>query len=586
MTDAKSPFDEPGFLHLPPGIEIRHYSGAATDLLEQLSPLLAAEGIDVEHLDDADPTELKAAMIRAVERHNLELSTPVGDQRARAVNTLRELTVAQQHQDATQVQALFGSIGLVPTRHRPSSGHLTGVTMETLDAIYRNETFHPALHIVEIPKVEPTTKAAAQHILGLAAKGRAFRSLDALLGSHGGFEVSRAGVHLLTATIQAIANHRTVSFEPVLDELVPAQSTPELPQDGPPGLHATPQEYLVDFETWLKSIPEVADIVAKIVEIFASMVTDAQDVGLNPHDPVDFDDWMLLVQERTDQKYLVTALEIVKYYLQFRLRTSIEPERWHHAHAEITDMTLPHEDPPWDFEKILDIAQRVDVRERYSAMLELSLVSGTLHLHEWLASPRGVTETGAPKRSDIRLIGQMIGLDLHGVARLPKPPLTGYVQSALEVPELMIWWWTVAELGIINIKATKVEIGPAAEDYFDEERIPLEGAEGLIATYVKIFLIHALEHAPLEISSVGHTIGRLLNALQDLPPMEPPSSDDFRAQLVQQRSDEYLTSLTTFGLVELSDREPHVPEPLAVAVFYGLMMAMDYIDEFLDQHFS
>ena len=586
MTDAKSPFDEPGFLHLPPGIEIRHYSGAATDLLEQLSPLLAAEGLDVEHLDDADPNELKAAMIRAVERHNLELSTPVGDQRARAINTLRELTVAQQHQDATQIQALFGSIGLVPTRHRPSSGHLNGVTMETLDTIYRNETFHPALHIVEIPKVEPTTKAAAQHILGLAAKGRAFRSLDALLGRHGGFEVSRAGVHLLAATIQAIANHRTASFEQVLDELVPSQPTPQPPQDGPPGLHATPQEYVTDFETWLKSVPEVADIATKIVEIFGSMVTDAQDVSLNPHDPVDFDDWMLLVRERTDPKYLVTALEIIKYYLQFRLRTDIEPERWHHAHAQITDMTLPHEDPPWDFEKSLDTAQRVNVRDRYSAMLDLSIVSGTLHLSQWLANPRGVTETGAPKRADIRIVGQMIGLDLHGVARLPKPPLPGYVQSALDVPELMIWWWTVAELGIINIKATTVELGLAAEDYFDDERLPLEGAEGLIATYVKIFLIHALEHAPLEISSVGHTIGRLLNALQGLPPIKPPSSDDFRAQLVHQRSDEYLKSMTTFGLVELSHGEPHVPEPLAAAVFYGLMMAMDHIDEFLDQHFS
>lgn len=586
MTDAQPPSDQPDFLPLPPGVELRHYSGAANALLEELAPLLAAEGIDVDHLDEADPEELKAALIRAVERHNLELSTPVGDQRARAINTLRELTLAQHQQDAALLQTLLGSIGPVPTRHRPSSGHLTGVTMETLDAIYRNESLHPALHIVEIPVVERTTKAAAQHILGLAAKGRAFRSLDTLLGNHGGFEISRAGMHLLTATIEAIAGHRELAFDVVLDELVPHQQASQPSEDLPPGLRATPQEYLEDFETWLKSQPEVSDIASKITEIFASMVADAQDVGLNPHDPVDFDDWLLLVQEHTDSKYLVTALEIVKYYLQFRLRTSIEPERWHHAHAQITDLTLPHEDPPWDFEKIYDIAQRIDIRERYGAMLNLSIVSGARHLQQWLTTPRGVTEDGAPKREDIHLLGDMIGMQLHGVAELPRPPLPGYVQSALDVPELMIWWWSLQEVGIIRVAGTTVELGPAAEDYFGPDRIPFDGAEGLIATFVKVFLIHALEHAPLEMSSVGHTIGRLLNALQNLPPMEPPSADDFRAQLVAQRSDEYLNSMASLGLVEVTDGQPTIPAPLAAAVFYGLMMAMDYIDEFMDEHFS
>jgi len=586
MSNAKSPSDEPDFLPLPPGVGIRHYSGAATDLLDQLAPLLAAEGIDVDHLDEADPETLKAAMMRAVERHNLELSTPIGDHRVRAVNTLRELVMAHHHDDSAQIQLLFGSIGPVPTRHRPSSGHLTGVTMEMLDAIYRNEQFHPALHVVEIPPVEATTKAAAQHILGLAAKGRAFRSLDALLAKHNGFEISRAGVMLLTATLQAIATHRDDSFATVIEELLPSQAEDDASADIPPGLHATPEEYLTDFETWLKSQPEVSDIAAKIVEIFTSMVEEAYGVGLNPHDPEDFHDWMLVVHERTDPKYLVTALEIVKYYLQFRLRTSIEPDQWHHAHAQITDLTLPHEESPWDFEKIFDAAQEIDARRRYAAMLELSIVSGSRHLYEWLSTPRGVTEVGAPVRDDIRTVGQMIGLDLHGVAESPQPPLRGHVQSALEVPELMIWWWTLQELGIIHVTETRVARGPAAEDFFGPETMPFDGVEGLIATYVKTFLIHGLEHAPLEISSVGHTIARLLNALQDLPPLEPPAADDFRAQLVQQRSDEYLQSMVSFGLVQLDDAEPSVPKPLAAAVFYGLMMAMDYIDEFMEEHFS
>src|SRR5699024_4884135 len=99
MTASKSPSDDPEFLHLPPGVEIRHRVGADAELMDQLAPLLAAEGIDIKNMAEADPEVLNEALTRAVERHNLELSTPVGDQRARAVNTLRELVVALHTED-------------------------------------------------------------------------------------------------------------------------------------------------------------------------------------------------------------------------------------------------------------------------------------------------------------------------------------------------------------------------------------------------------------------------------------------------------------------------------------------------------
>src|SRR5690625_4935905 len=136
MTDPKSPFDDPEF-RLPPGINIRHQAGAKADLIGQLAPLLAADGIDIANLPDADPEVLNAALVRAVERHNMQLSTPVGDQRARAINTLRDLTVALHAENVAEVQNLFGTIGPAATRHRPSSGHLTGITMETLDVLFR-----------------------------------------------------------------------------------------------------------------------------------------------------------------------------------------------------------------------------------------------------------------------------------------------------------------------------------------------------------------------------------------------------------------------------------------------------------------
>ena len=584
MAASKSPSDDPEFLPLPPGVEIRHRVGADVELLEQLAPLLAAEGIDVNHLTDADPEELNEALTRAVERHNMESSTPVGDQRARAINTLRELVVALHAENIAEVQNLFGSIGPVPTRHRPSSGHLTGVTMENLDTIYRNTALHPALHVVEIPRVDPNTKAAAEEILELAAKGTAFRSLDTLLTNHGGFEVARAGIYLLAATLTAVATHQNATFDRVLDELVPALEVTQRPTTN--GDQASAQEYLDDFASWLKTQDDVAEIASKIAIIFGTMVDEAAGEDINPHDPADFDVWIMAVLANTQPQYVVTALEIIKHYLQFRLRTDLEPDRWHQAHAKITDMTVVHKAPPWDFEKIFATAQGVDRDTRYQAMRQLPIVSGVTQLRDWLATPRPTTEAGAPRTEDVTTLGAMIGLEVHGDTRLRKRFGRTQIDSALDVPELMIWWWALEELGVIAVADATVEVGPAAGEYFEADQIPFEAAEGIIATYIKIFLIHGLEHAPLEVSSVGHTLGRLLNSLSGMPPATEASPDDFRGQLVQQRSDEYLRSLHAFGMLGTDLREPEIPEPLRGAVFYGLMMAMDYMDEFLDQNFS
>jgi hypothetical protein len=63
--------------------------GMADELLHELTPLLAEEGIDI-----ADLATLQAAMDRAVERHNMQLFTPVDAARDSAAVVLREAAVA------------------------------------------------------------------------------------------------------------------------------------------------------------------------------------------------------------------------------------------------------------------------------------------------------------------------------------------------------------------------------------------------------------------------------------------------------------------------------------------------------------
>ena len=69
--------------------EIQFKPGMASDLLRELAPLLAEEGIDVDNIDVPDPETLQRALNRAMERHNMALFTPIGQPRELAAVTLR-----------------------------------------------------------------------------------------------------------------------------------------------------------------------------------------------------------------------------------------------------------------------------------------------------------------------------------------------------------------------------------------------------------------------------------------------------------------------------------------------------------------
>jgi hypothetical protein len=50
--------------------------GMASELLRELAPLLAEEGIDVDNIDVPDVDTLQQAMNRAIERQNMVRFTP------------------------------------------------------------------------------------------------------------------------------------------------------------------------------------------------------------------------------------------------------------------------------------------------------------------------------------------------------------------------------------------------------------------------------------------------------------------------------------------------------------------------------
>jgi hypothetical protein len=137
-----------------------------------------------------------------VERQNLALFTPTGRARELAATALREVTQAIAGGDTAGAAAVLEQV-------RPESpdgsvatvAGCTGVALGLLDEWLsgRDRNVPPGLAAhVRLPAGHWVGERAATDVLALAAKGRAFRSLDTLT-------VRQGGRHLLYGSALALA---------------------------------------------------------------------------------------------------------------------------------------------------------------------------------------------------------------------------------------------------------------------------------------------------------------------------------------------------------------------------------------------
>jgi hypothetical protein len=181
---------------------IEHKPGMADEMMRELAPLLAEEGIDLSGDDVPDMESLQAALNRAVERRNLELFTPVGATRQIAVETLRRVVDAVLAGDTRTAGQLLESV-------QPESRDNTVATVSSCIGIalgLLDDTLAQSdATIVALPAGHWNGERAATDILALARKGKAFRSLDKLLVRQGGPQVLNGSALALAATVAAIA---------------------------------------------------------------------------------------------------------------------------------------------------------------------------------------------------------------------------------------------------------------------------------------------------------------------------------------------------------------------------------------------
>ena len=205
MADMRRRHPEP-----PPGPpQIQFKPGIAKETLRELAPLLAEEGIDVDNIDVPDLDSLQAAMNRAVERHNMTRFTPVGQARQLVVTTLRQVIEAVADSDT----ALAGSILAQVQPESPDNTVATvagciGLALSLLDDWLTGNDPHAPNTLAEqvhLPAGHWLGERAANDILVLARKGRAFRSLHTLITRQGGEHVLYGSALALAATTQTWA---------------------------------------------------------------------------------------------------------------------------------------------------------------------------------------------------------------------------------------------------------------------------------------------------------------------------------------------------------------------------------------------
>ena len=191
----------------PPGLpQVQFRPGLANETLQELAPLLAEEGIDVDNIDVPDLDTLQHAMNRAVERHNMLRFTPVGGPRDDAIDVLREVTAALDSDDSGYAADVLDSVPPeAPDGDIATVAGCIGVALGLLDTWLAGRDAPAPVgrgRQIVLPTGHWTGERAATDILALARKGRAFGSIDSLIVRQGGKHVLYGAALAVAATIQ------------------------------------------------------------------------------------------------------------------------------------------------------------------------------------------------------------------------------------------------------------------------------------------------------------------------------------------------------------------------------------------------
>ena len=218
--DDRSPFDDPAVRAEMARLGIVHTPGMAAQLLGELAPLLAEDGIDLDNLEDTELETLNAALARATERRNMELSTPVGVQHDRAVTVLRLLSEALEGGDRAVARIVLDGIPPESDDDRPTVAQVIGVAAGVLDAVHGASAFSAGVARARIPEWDAAAQAAARDMLAAAGQAGAFGAIDTLIRRYRGKAVLEGAALAVSATVAARAAQEGAGLRETAERLV------------------------------------------------------------------------------------------------------------------------------------------------------------------------------------------------------------------------------------------------------------------------------------------------------------------------------------------------------------------------------
>ncbi|MCL1800035.1 MAG: hypothetical protein FWG25_01545 [Promicromonosporaceae bacterium] len=205
-----------------PGQRVRHVPGMTARHMETMRPYLLEEGLDLDNLEGWDIDAMNHVMARATDRYNLDLFTPRGIARERAVDAMREVTSLLLTPDLPRFSRFVES-QIVPESIDDSQAEVSsvigmGLTLLDLALTGRNPDA-PRRFAGEVPVLVTKAKGrgVAAEIIELAAQGTAFASLDHLSITHGGLNL----LHGVLLAVASAARHWAGSTQESHAEVIP-----------------------------------------------------------------------------------------------------------------------------------------------------------------------------------------------------------------------------------------------------------------------------------------------------------------------------------------------------------------------------
>jgi hypothetical protein len=218
--DDSSPFDDPEVRATMARLGIVHTPGMAAEVMSELAPLLAEEGIDLDNLVVEDLDVVNAALARATERRNLDRFTPVGQHRAMALTVHRLVAEALAENGVELARAVMAGVQPDPVGNLPSVAQVIGVGLGTLDEWHRDPAVARVVAHARVPEWDAAEVRAARDILKAARNGTAFDQRGALIGRHRGKSVVGGTLLAVAGAAIARAEHEGVTVRDLVGRVL------------------------------------------------------------------------------------------------------------------------------------------------------------------------------------------------------------------------------------------------------------------------------------------------------------------------------------------------------------------------------